>query len=701
LNGKIQLDSLYFKTISRVRVFTYLQVYIMCIILNLMKKTIYTLLFVFLALNISAQKGYLLIIGGGPENISTTTSWNYEAFNWAVEKSTNKKVAILHYSTTPSGDFEDYFVDFCGATAVKSFVVDASNANSSTLINEINEYDVFYFRGGNQWVYYDEWRGKLIEDAIHSKFNNGGVLCGTSAGLAILSGVTFTAEYSSAYSNLCIKNTKHVAITLENNFLEVMPGYIFDSHFTHRGRLGRLVSFMAHWKNNKGEDLVGIGVDEISALAIDTNNIATAYGAGTIDIIRFDDETNFTPGELLDIEDLEYNKLVQGTSINLNDFSITGFENEIETNSSTESTPAKIYASGGDELDENNIALLEDFLSNGENNEAIMIISESKLGIANDFKLKLEELGATEVSIWIADNSSSADTEFAAAISNCSRFLFVDNSSYDFLSLFIGGAGVAAEELLSAFEDRTTTLAFIGDNARFTGPTIVGNYLGSYANANLSEGLNLLRNVVTIPKTYALANDGYTTLWHATNASLPYAMVKEGIVNGVWLNKENYVVFEGVDSELTMSVYGESPVGMVTFDTAHGEQVSQTYSGTGSPDKKAGANYLKLSYIVPGKTIQLGEYQSSLAVSALTNESELLIYPNPASDKLFIGTENDIQQISIFNNAGISVYNKTLTSKGLTNYSIDLNTSDLPPGFYIIKVELNNSTVVTAHFIVR
>jgi hypothetical protein len=90
-----------------------------------------------------------------------------------------------------------------------------------------------------------------------------------------------------------------------------------------------------------------------------------------------------------------------------------------------------------------------------------------------------------------------------------------------------------------------------------------------------------------------------------------------------------------------------------------------------------------------------------LAVSALTNESELLIYPNPASDKLFIGTENDIQQISIFNNAGISVYNKTLTSKGLTNYSIDLNTSDLPPGFYVIKVELNNSTVVTAHFIVR
>jgi hypothetical protein len=102
-------------------------------------KQIILFLFFFFAVSIASAQGKLLIIGGGSENITSTTSWNYDAFNWAVSQSNNKKVAILHYATTTSSDFENYFVNYCGATSVKSFVVNSASANSSTLINEINE----------------------------------------------------------------------------------------------------------------------------------------------------------------------------------------------------------------------------------------------------------------------------------------------------------------------------------------------------------------------------------------------------------------------------------------------------------------------------------------------------------------------------------------------------------------------------------
>ncbi|MCK7509001.1 MAG: hypothetical protein MZV70_36525 [Desulfobacterales bacterium] len=78
----------------------------------------------------------------------------------------------------------------------------------------------------------------MIEDAIHAKYNSGGVICGTSAGLAILSGTAFVAEYGDCYSNSAVKNYNLASITLRNDFLEMKPGFIFDSHFTNRGENG-------------------------------------------------------------------------------------------------------------------------------------------------------------------------------------------------------------------------------------------------------------------------------------------------------------------------------------------------------------------------------------------------------------------------------------------------------------------------------
>ena len=647
-------------------------------------KQIILFLFFFFAVSIASAQGKLLIIGGGSENITSTTSWNYDAFNWAVSQSNNKRVAILHYATTTSSDFENYFVNYCGATSVKSFVVNSASANSSTLINEINEYDVFYFRGGDQWYYYSDWRGTLMEDLIHSKYNNGGVLCGTSAGLAILSGVMFTAQYSSAYSHLTIKNTNHIAITLADNFINVMPGFIFDSHFTDRGRMGRLVSFMANWKKNHSENLVGIGVDEISALAIQSDLTATAYGAGSVDIFRLRSGTDYKDGTVLNVDSLEVTHLIHGKTIDLNTYSVGGFASSINPTNTEENSPSIIYVSGSDVLGDANIDLLSKLANDGSISEPIIIFSESTGGIATDFKNELLDLGADNVNIFIADNTTSSDESLKTAIDTTSKFIFVDNSAYDFITLFINSGNIAGNALKNALQNKALKLAFIGDNARFAGSVIVSNYLGEYANASTSAGLNLLKTLVIIPRTFEISNDGITTLWHASNASLPYAMVKEGVKNGIWLNNENYFVFHGDGNLANITVYGDSPAMILTLNDTKGEFVTQTYSGTGSPDKKAGFDKMHLSFIKDQQTYTLGSFDRTLTgVYKPVRKKTINVFPNPAFDKITVSSDKDIQLVCIYDVIGNLKYRENYLSSETT---IDIQKLNLSDGIYMVEV---------------
>lgn len=663
-----------------------------------MKKIVHVIIFFLIYYSVMAQNGKLLLIGGGSENITSTTSWNYDAFNWAIEQSSNKKVAILHYSTTTTSSFENYFRNYCGASSVKSFVVSSSDANNSTLINEISQYDVFYLRGGDQWYYYNYWEGTLMEVAIHNKFNEGGVICGTSAGLAMLSGVMYTAEGASSYSDYCIKNIDHLSITLENNFIEILPGFIFDSHFTERGRMGRLVSFMANWKKHKGEDIVGIGIDEITALAIDSDGNATAYGSGTVNIYKLKEGNDFKEGAILNVDSLEYIKLIQGKTININDFTVRGFSNTLEPEFIKETTASKIYASGNDYLGISNIGLLEEFLNDGNISDRIILFSKEEEGFATDFKNKLIEFGATNIQIYETNIATSDNESIASDIKASSKFLFVNNTKYDLINIFLNSGGRAGQALKDAFNERKLTLAFIGDNARFCGPVIIGNYLSSEANSTTTEGLNLLKSLIIIPRTFDQGND-YTELWHGTHSSLPYAMVKEEVKNGIWLNALNYLVFQGEGSEAIITIHGTSPAMILSIENTKGDIVSQTYNGTGIPQKKAGFDHMYLSFIKDNEQYVLGEFESSITgLTKLIDEMSIQIFPNPVKNKLFINCEKDIQLVCIYDIIG--------TTKFRANYLnneavIDIEKLSLQQGLYMVEVRNWDDQVKVQKIIIK
>lgn len=68
----------------------------------------------------------------------------------------------------------------------------------------------------------------------------------------------------------------------------------------------------------------------------------------------------------------------------------------------------------------------------------------------------------------------------------------------------------------------------------------------------------------------------------------------------------------------------------------------------------------------------------------------VLVYPNPAQNQLFIQTEEIINGVSVINMAGQTV--KIIKSKG-TEKTI-LNLSDLSAGIYLVQVETSSDITI-------
>jgi hypothetical protein len=95
------------------------------------------------------------------------------------------------------------------------------------------------------------------------------------------------------------------------------------------------------------------------------------------------------------------------------------------------------------------------------------------------------------------------------------------------------------------------------------------------------------------------------------------------------------------------------------------------------------------------------EYISPLGIKEEYNDVTVSIYPNPAKDELSVvisnGVFNDVS-LEIQTLSGQRVKHQILDGKGST--SIRLDVSDLPPGFYLLKV-MNNEMILTKSLIIE
>ncbi|MBC8266028.1 MAG: cyanophycinase [Flavobacteriales bacterium] len=485
-------------------------------------------------------QGSLVLVGGGGES---NGGWSDAPYTWGLNQSQNRKVAVIYYSSSTSW-IPEYFMDL-GAYDTARFDIDnLTLANSQATYDSLMQFDVFFIKGGNQWNYYNTWNNTKVEDAIRDKFNQGGVIMGTSAGMAILSEVIFTAENGSVYPDEALTNPyNNTDISLKDDFLNIFSDYIFDTHFVERGRFARLLVFMANWYQNAAQQRKdGVGVDDRTAICIDSNNIGVVMGSAAVTIIENNAWLNSHVSK-----DAKYIQLLNGNKYDFNSKQIVSGTNAINIYPTPITNPISynnyintLLISGSDSLEHMDKFLCELDSLHGQIQDTIYIYT-CNTNRAGLLETKINNLNNPNTIVVDVTNGIILPSTY---FSSGKKILFYENdwaTLKDFLNNTTNG-----NILKSKLKDGVTITAFAGQNSKFVGTTFCSNihdniYGAYYGELEFEKGLNLIQRSVFIPNTF----DKYTSSYYEnTTSAIPWAMVKDTLAHGFYLSYDSYLLIK-------------------------------------------------------------------------------------------------------------------------------------------------------------
>ena len=221
----------------------------------------------------------LLLMGGGDRN--------FDAMRWFMKQAGNGHIVVLRASQ--AGEIgEEFFNEVGGIQSVETFVFkDREAATDPAILAALKRADGIFLAGGDQSRYVRYWRGTPVGAALDAHVRAGKPLGGTSAGLAMQGEYLYGAmDGGSVISPHALADPLGPDNTIETDFLQLalLKGVITDTHFSERNRLGRLIAFVAKAESLAGRPILGLGVDEDAAVAVEGDGTARVYatapGAG-------------------------------------------------------------------------------------------------------------------------------------------------------------------------------------------------------------------------------------------------------------------------------------------------------------------------------------------------------------------------------------------------------------------------------------
>ncbi|NME69326.1 cyanophycinase [Flammeovirga aprica] len=427
-----------------------------------------------------AQDIPLLLVGGGSE---IKGGWSDEPYQWFVDQSENKKVAIISYAEVDDDWLKNYFLAL-GAEEVKDFKIDRTNANNADLISELRGYTAFFFKGGDQNKYYSYYKNSSFHQLLEDKITDGVVLGGTSAGMAILASIVYTAERGSLYPEDGFNNMDAKYFTFQNDFLNVLPNTLVDTHFAERGRLTRLMSMLAYWNiHNSNDNPIGIGVDDRTALCIDKTKVSTVYGTGAVSFITLNSTHNIAPSSPLQLKNNQITSCIHGQQYNLTN------QLKLSADSISKLNNSKIH--------QNKVSLInggefEDYLQNSS--KKTMVIYDQTTSIENTW-------GENVTLLNLKDLPTSQLEDFKKTLQEKEEFLLLPFGS-QYITDFYDENSIL-NWVLNQMKSSTTQVYVFDEAIPFAGAIYASNlYANASAayNGNLSykEGLGLIEKMLIV-----------------------------------------------------------------------------------------------------------------------------------------------------------------------------------------------------------
>lgn len=223
-------------------------------------------------MRLAKPKGLLFIIGGGEDKQSDCTILT--EFIRLAGEGKSRIVVMTAATDEPEEAGAEYVHVFKRLGAGSTHVVDVStrqDASDPKSLIVLEQATGIFFTGGDQLHVTSLMGGSEMDMLLHELYKKGVVIAGTSAGAAMMSASMFVrgpAEENPRLENLQL-----------GPGAEFLMGAIIDTHFSQRGRHGRLISAVAHYPH-----ALGIGIDEDTAM-VAKDGIFEVIGRGAVTVI--------------------------------------------------------------------------------------------------------------------------------------------------------------------------------------------------------------------------------------------------------------------------------------------------------------------------------------------------------------------------------------------------------------------------------
>jgi cyanophycinase len=234
----------------------------------------------------SDRKSILVAIGGG--EMSDGKEILDEILEYLRQKR-DPRIAVMTVATNESEAASVKYNRLFRRLGVKHVdVVDVSQREDSfdeNSIKKVKSADALFFTGGDQLNITSLLGGTPLHNLIYDRYKEGILIAGTSAGAAMMSSSMIISGHSDS-------PPKVSGVTIAPG-MDMISGTIIDTHFSQRGRHGRLLTAIAHYPQ-----VLGLGIDERTAMVF-RNGEFRVIGEGVVTV--FD-------GRNMHYSDLPYRK---------------------------------------------------------------------------------------------------------------------------------------------------------------------------------------------------------------------------------------------------------------------------------------------------------------------------------------------------------------------------------------------------------
>jgi cyanophycinase len=236
----------------------------------------------------------LILIGGGPRPsraLSRLVEWGGGA---------RARVLVVTWAAREPGQALDSFRRDLAPHApgqVKGAPTAPLTAEDKAVLrDQLAWATVVYFTGGDQERILDVLRDRSLLEQMRARYQEGVVFAGTSAGTAVMSAIAIIGD-----GDRTVMDGDEVDV---RPGIGLLPGVILDQHFIRRQRQNRLFGLVL-----KHPELLGLGVDEGTALLVRDNRTAEVVGASKVMVVEASRDGEamslqlLAPGEAYDLRD--------------------------------------------------------------------------------------------------------------------------------------------------------------------------------------------------------------------------------------------------------------------------------------------------------------------------------------------------------------------------------------------------------------